>query len=112
ELAARFEKQFGLHVHESLGMTEMAGISSITPPGVEAPAGCVGFRVPYAQLRIVAIDEHGKPTDRDMPPGEQGMLLFKSPNLFSGFVDATDNAQAFTADGWLATGDLGWLDEA
>src|SRR4029434_11354100 len=32
ELAARFERLFGLHVHESLGMTEMAGISTITPP--------------------------------------------------------------------------------
>lgn len=110
ELAARFERQFGLHVHESLGMTEMAGISSITPLGVVAPAGCVGFRLPYSQLRIVALDAHGGATERDVPPGETGMVLFKSPNLFSGFVDPQDNATAFTADGWLATGDLGWID--
>ncbi len=111
ELAARFERLFGLHVHESLGMTEMAGISTITPPGVVGPAGCVGFRLPYSQLRIVALDEHGNASDRDLPPGEQGMVLFKSPNLFSGFLDPADNAKAFTADGWLATGDLGWLDD-
>lgn len=111
ELAARFKRQFGLHVHESLGMTEMAGISTVTPPGVEGPAGCVGFRLPYSQLRIVALDEHGSATDQDLAAGEQGMVLFKSPNLFSGFVDPADNAKVFTADGWLATGDLGWLDE-
>ena len=111
ELAARFKRLFGLHVHESLGMTEMAGISTITPPGVEGPAGCVGFRLPYSQLRIVALDEHGNASDRDLPAGEQGMVLFKSPNLFSGFLDPADNAKAFTADGWLATGDLGWLDD-
>ena len=110
ELAARFERLFGLHVHESLGMTEMAGISTITPPGVEGPAGCVGFALPYMRMRIVALDEHGNASDRDLPPGEQGMVLFKSPNLFSGFVDPADNAKAFTADGWLATGDLGWID--
>ncbi|BEP63565.1 acyl-CoA synthetase [Variovorax sp. V213] len=110
ELAARFERLFGLHVHESLGMTEMAGISTITPPGVDGPAGCVGFPLPYMQMRIVALDEHGNASDRDLPPGEQGMVLFKSPNLFSGFVDPADNAKAFTADGWLATGDLGWID--
>jgi fatty-acyl-CoA synthase len=110
ELAKRFEQLTGLHVHESLGMTEMAGISTITPLGVNAPAGCVGFRLPYSQLRIVALDEQGGASERDQPPGEHGMVLFKSPNLFSGFVHADDNAHAFTADGWLATGDLGWLD--
>lgn len=111
ELAARFERLFGLHVHESLGMTEMAGISTITPPGVDGPAGCVGFRLPYMQMRVVALDENGNATDREMPRGEQGMVLFKSPNVFSGFVDPADNAKAFTADGWLATGDLGWIDD-
>ena len=111
DLAARFESLFGVHVHESLGMTEMAGISTITPPGVIAPVGCVGFRLPYTQLRVVAIDEHGNPTNQDQHVGTQGMVLFKSPNLFSGFVDPDDNARAFTSDGWLATGDLGWLDD-
>ena len=111
ELAARFKKLFGLHVHESLGMTEMAGISSITPIGHEASAGCVGFRLPFAQLRIVALDEHGNASEREVARGEQGMVLFKSPNVFSGFVDPNDNLHAFTADGWLATGDLGWIDE-
>ena len=111
ELAARFERLFGLHVHESLGMTEMAGISTITPPGVHAPAGCVGWRLPYTQLRVVALDGQGNASDQDMPPGQPGMVLFKSPNLFSGFLDAADTARAFTHDGWLATGDLGFVDE-
>ena len=111
ELATRFERQYGLHVHESLGMTEMAGISTIRPPGVLAPAGCVGFRLPYSKLRIVALDEAGGASDRDVPHGRQGMVLFKSPNLFSGFLDPADNAGVFTADGWLVTGDLGWLDD-
>jgi fatty-acyl-CoA synthase len=110
ELADRFKRITGLHVHESLGMTEMAGISSITPLGVEGPAGCVGFPLPYSRVRIVALDESGGATSREVTPGEAGMLLFKSPNLFSGFVDEADNAKAFTADGWLVTGDLGWID--
>jgi len=113
ELAARFKKLTGLHVHESLGMTEMAGISSITPVGVEAPAGCVGLRLPHTQWRIAALDENGGASAQDMPRGEAGagMILFKSPNLFSGFVDPRDNEGVITADGWLATGDLGWIDD-
>lgn len=111
ELAARFERLFGLHVHESLGMTEMAGISTITPPGVNAPAGCVGWRLPHTRLRIVALDAQGNASDREMPPGQPGMVLFHSPNLFSGFLDPADTAKAFTPDGWLATGDLGFIDD-
>lgn len=111
ELAARFARLFGLQVHESLGMTEMAGISTITPPGVNAPAGCVGWRLPYTRLRIVALDAHGNASDQEMPPGQPGMVLFHSPNLFSGFLDAADTARAFTPDGWLATGDLGFVDD-
>ena len=110
ELAARFERLFGLHVHESLGMTEMAGISTITPPGVHGPAGCVGLPLPYSQMRIVALDAQGGASDQDLPAGEHGMVLFKAPNVFSGFLDPADTAKAFTGDGWLATGDLGWID--
>ncbi len=110
ELAARFERLFGLHVHESLGMTEMAGISTVTPPGVTGPAGCVGFPMPYSHMRIVALDAQGDASEQDVPAGEPGMVLFKSPNVFSGFVDPADTAKAFTHDGWLATGDLGWVD--
>ena len=110
DLAARFESLFGLHVHESLGMTEMAGISTITPPGLHVPVGCVGLRLPYTRLRVVELDASGNPTDIDVAAGRQGMVIFKSPNLFSGFVDPKDNQSALTAEGWLATGDLGWLD--
>lgn len=111
ELIERFERLFGLRAHESLGMTEMAGISTITPPEVVAPAGCVGFRLPYAKMRIVALDSEGGASEIDVPPGEHGMVLFKSPNLFSGFLDPKATAHAFTSDGWLTTGDLGWVDD-
>ncbi len=137
ELAAKLKRLIGIQVHESLGMTEMAGISTITPPGMDAPPGCVGIRLPYTQWRIVALDDQGGASDRDCAPGEQGMVLFKSPNLFSGFLNEADNQHAFTgrspgrpkndltpmgglaqpgleADGdigWLATGDLGHIDD-
>ncbi|MCY6382926.1 acyl-CoA synthetase [Hoeflea prorocentri] len=111
ELAARFETLFGLHVHESLGMTEMAGITSIRPPGVRGPAGCVGFPIPYSKMRVVAIDADGGPTDRDVGPGEAGMFLFKAPNVFPGFLNEEETRKAFTSDGWLVTGDVGWVDK-
>ncbi|MDQ8033735.1 MAG: AMP-binding protein, partial [Bordetella sp.] len=110
ELAARFERQFGLHVHESLGMTEMAGISSITPQGVIAPVNCVGFPLPHVQVRIVALDVAAGLPAHDVAPGQPGMVLFKAPNVIPGFLDPEDTARAFTADGWLISGDVGFMD--
>jgi fatty-acyl-CoA synthase len=110
ELAARFERDFGLAVRESLGMTETAGLSTVTPPGGEAPAGCVGWALPYARFRVVALDTEGAPMDREQPTGQPGMVLYRAPNLFSGYLDPAETAKAFTADGWLITGDLGFRD--
>ncbi|MEO9101922.1 MAG: AMP-binding protein, partial [Burkholderiaceae bacterium] len=83
ELAARVQRTVGLAVRENLGMTEMAGISTLSPPELDAPVGCVGFPLPYARARIVALDADGRPGTQALPAGESGMLLFKSPNLFS-----------------------------
>ncbi len=110
ELAKRFKTLFGLHVHESYGMTETAGIATITPPGVEGAAGSVGFALPYAHIRIVKLDAQGGASQEEVGPGEAGVVLIKAPNVFSGFLDAQDNQYAFTADGWLITGDLGFMD--
>lgn len=110
ELAARFERLFGLRVNESLGMTEMAGITSITPPGADFPINCVGFPLPYVQVRVVGLDAPVGQPPRDLPPGRPGMLLFKAPNVIPGFLDPEDTARAFTEDGWLISGDVGFLD--
>ena len=39
------------------------------------------------------------------------MVLFKAPNVIPGFLDPEDTARAFTQDGWLISGDVGYLDQ-
>ncbi|MBS7780555.1 acyl-CoA synthetase [Acidovorax sp. CCYZU-2555] len=109
ETARRFKARTGLHVHESLGMTEMTGISTITPSGVHASVGHVGFRTPHARIRIAKMDASGNVTPHAVAPGEAGMVLFRSPNLFAGYLGAIERDSYFTADGWLISGDLGSL---
>jgi fatty-acyl-CoA synthase len=57
------------------------------------------------ELRVV--DESGAPC----APGEIGEVQFRGPNVFAGYWQRPDaTAEAFTADGWFRTGDLGRLD--
>jgi fatty-acyl-CoA synthase len=110
ELAQRFAQTFSLQINESLGMTETAGLSTVAPPGLSAPAGCVGWPLPHAQVRIVALSSDDQATGDDLPAGDKGMVLYRGPNLFSGYLDAAETARSFTPDGWLITGDLGFVD--
>jgi fatty-acyl-CoA synthase len=110
ELALRFEQAFGLQINESLGMTETAGLSTVAPPGLSAPAGCVGWPLPHARVRIAGLNSDGQATDQTLPNGDKGMVLYKGPNLFSGYLDAAETARSFTPDGWLITGDVGFVD--
>jgi len=110
ELAQRFEQAFGLQINESLGMTETAGLSTVAPPGLSAPAGCVGWPLPHARVRIVALNSDDQATTHTLPTGEKGMVLYQGPNLFSGYLDAAETARSFTPDGWLITGDVGFID--
>jgi fatty-acyl-CoA synthase len=111
ELALRFEQAFGLQINESLGMTETAGLSTVAPPGLlSAPAGCVGWPLPHARVRIAGLNSDGQATDQTLPTGDKGMVLYKGPNLFSGYLDAAETARSFTPDGWLITGDVGFVD--
>ena len=111
ELSLRFRQTLGLHVNESLGMTETAGLSTVAPPGMDAPAGCVGWPLPHARVRIAALNADGQATDTELPAGGKGMVLYKGPNLFSGYLDSAETARSFTPDGWLITGDVGFVDE-
>jgi fatty-acyl-CoA synthase len=57
------------------------------------------------------LNNEDQATGQDLPAGEKGMVLYKGPNLFSGYLDAAETARSFTPDGWLITGDVGFIDE-
>ena len=42
-------------------------------------------------------------------PGGTGVVLFRGPSVFPGYLDARQNAEILTKDGWAITGDLGFI---
>jgi acyl-CoA synthetase (AMP-forming)/AMP-acid ligase II len=66
----------------------------------------IGKPLPDVEVRIV--DEDKNP----LPPLAVGEIMAKGPRIMSGYWhDAEKTSQVITQDGWLRTGDKGWMDE-
>ena len=87
--------RLGLPIVEVYGMTENCGVSHATLPGVQRP-GTVGPAYEGVSHRIA-------PADGEIQVKSEGLMLgyYKEPEL---------TRDAFTADGWLHTGDKGGID--
>jgi long-chain acyl-CoA synthetase len=91
----RWYNRLGLDLVEVYGMTENCGVSHATLPGKSRP-GTVGLPYEGVQCRL------------DPANGE---IQVKSPGLMLGYYKEPEQSRAaFTADGWLHTGDKGALD--
>ncbi|MDB5899837.1 MAG: hypothetical protein JWP41_3439 [Ramlibacter sp.] len=111
ELAARFETVTGIPVRNILGMTESAGLVSIEPFLAPRVAGSAGLRLPYTQVRVVPWREGRAVVEQECAAGETGVLVLRGPNVSPGYTDASRDAGMFD-QGWLVSGDLGYIDDA
>lgn len=95
----------GLGVVAGWGLTEapILSMSSVRDPD-SALDDSEGRALPGVDLRVVTLD------GRRAGPGEEGELRARAPQLMLGYVDAALDAQAFDADGYFRTGDLGTVD--
>lgn len=105
ELLARFEARYGFPLVEGYGLSEATCGSTINP--VEGPrkVGTVGLPFPGQELRIAAAD--GTP----LPQGAVGEVTVSGPNVMRGYLGRPEETVAVLADGWLRTGDVGFVDE-
>jgi malonyl-CoA/methylmalonyl-CoA synthetase len=103
QVFAEFERVFGQRILERYGMTET--IMNMTNPyeGERRP-GTVGAPYPGQEARVVGV------ADREpLPDGEIGEIEVRGPHVFAGYWNRPDaTTEAFSADGWFKTGDLGW----
>ena len=93
---AHFYNGIGLPMIQGYGMTETAAPFAATRV-TDNVIGTVGQPAPGSSIRI----------------SDEGELQVKGPNVFRGYHTLPEKtAEAFTADGWLRTGDLAEIDDA
>jgi acyl-CoA synthetase (AMP-forming)/AMP-acid ligase II len=94
-------------VMQGYGMTETAAPIPTPDRELGTPPGSVGRLAPNTDLRVV-----DPVSGEDLGPGERGELWVRGPQNTSGYLGRPDaTAELLDADGWLHTGDIGWMDD-
>ncbi|MDO8212603.1 class I adenylate-forming enzyme family protein [Conexibacter sp. CPCC 206217] len=99
------ERLPGVTVLQVYGMSEFPSlVTLLEPQDVVAKMGSAGKANCVSQVRVVDAE------DRDLPAGEVGEILTRSPATMIGYHGLPDATAATLRGGWLHTGDLGHLD--
>ena len=108
EVQRNFEKLTGCRLAEGWGMTETSPTGTFTPVTSEPRAGSCG--VPSPGIIIKFLDTNDNTTY--VPLGQTGELCIKGPNVMKGYWKKPDaTAEIMTPDGFMRTGDVGYMDE-
>jgi len=100
-----FEERFGIPVVEAMGLTECASVAFCNPMALEARRVGSPGRPLGIEARVVGGD--GVP----LPDGDRGEIQLRGPGVMLGYYRAPElTATTLDADGWMATGDLGYRD--
>jgi len=101
----------GVQFYQAYGMTELSPVASILGPEYHSEEGRTfgklrsGGRAHLcSQIRIV--DAEG----RELPTGERGEIVVRGPHVMQGYWNRPEETAAAIRDGWMHTGDCGYLD--
>ena len=105
-LMERWRQASGFEIYEGYGMSEIAPISGTTALTGVRP-GSVGKPIPGCEVQVVDLDTGL----RVLAPGERGELRVRGPHMMRGYRNRPVETAETTRDGFIYTGDIGYLDE-
>jgi acyl-CoA synthetase (AMP-forming)/AMP-acid ligase II len=95
-------------VMQGYGLTETSPVTHMNPDEAgKGRPGSIGFLLPSTEGRFVDVL-----SGDDIETGETGELLIRGPQVMKGYLNNPEaTAHTIDSDGWLHTGDLGYVDE-
>jgi acyl-CoA synthetase (AMP-forming)/AMP-acid ligase II len=104
--ARQWQQVTGCTMVEGWGMSETCAIGTNNPILSQEFSGTIGL--PMSSIEIAIKSDDGL----HLPVGEAGEICIRGPNVMTGYYRQPEETQkAFTADGFLRTGDIGIMDE-
>jgi len=101
----QFKEKFGMEIGEGWGLTE-AGATNSTNIGLDViKPGSIGKPIKGTEMKIVDLD------GSDLPQGQEGEIVIKGPMVMKGYWNLPEATAEVIKDGWLFTGDIGYIDE-
>ena len=104
EIVRQWQESFKLKIYEAYGMTETASLVTYNHRN-KHKIGSVGTPAGIVEVKIV--DHNGTA----VPGGETGEIIIRGPNVMKGYINKPRETDEILRDGWLHSGDLGYLDE-
>ena len=107
EVRERFQKITGVRVLEGYGLTETAPAATGNLRHGTYKAGSCGMPLPGTDIEIRDMEDPA----RTKPAGEIGEICIRGPQLMKGYWNNPQETAAVLRNGWLHTGDTGYMDE-
>ncbi len=104
ELIDAFKEKFNVQVIDGYGLTEACGVTT-SSLGVSGDPTTIGIAYPSLQVEIMDDD------NRIMPYGERGEICIKGDAVMIGYLNKPEATAEAVKDGWLHTGDIGYMNE-
>jgi acyl-CoA synthetase (AMP-forming)/AMP-acid ligase II len=108
ELARALAERLGVLVVQGYGLTETSPVTHSMPERLSAiRPGSVGPALPGTETRVTDPE-----TGAELGPGEAGEVWIRGPQVMKGYLNNEEaTRETIDAEGWLRTGDIGYVDE-
>jgi long-chain acyl-CoA synthetase len=106
ELRNRFQEFSGCRLVEGYGLSETSPVVTLNPLNGTEKDGSIGQPLPLTVISIRNLDD----PKIEMPLGEPGEICVQGPQVMKGYWNRPEETEAVFIDGFLRTGDVGYVD--